>query len=108
MNPEQDYAKYSAETNARLKQVIVDDGIPGFDSYWTTHGRRIRESVGNDRALCDLLRRRLPPYTFGYSLQSCASLRRSRRASFSPLAFRNDPARQTPPDARSLARSCCS
>lgn len=65
MDLDEDYAKYSAETNAMLKEVIADDAIPGFESYWIVHGRRIRELVGNDRVLCDLLRRRLPPYAGG-------------------------------------------
>ena len=59
-------AQYDAQINALLKRIIADDAWPGdFGSSWIQHGRRIRVLVGNDRVLCDLLRRRLPPYTGG-------------------------------------------
>ena len=61
MDHDEHNARYNAQTNALLKKIIADDAWPGdFGSCWTEHGRRIRELVGNDTLLCDLLRRRLP------------------------------------------------
>ena len=64
MDIDEHNARYDAETTALLKTIIADDACR-FDSCWIEHGRRIRELIGNDRALCSLLRRRLPPYTGG-------------------------------------------
>ncbi len=33
-----------------------------FDTYWIEAGHRVREQIGNDRILCELLRRALPKY----------------------------------------------
>ena len=66
MDPDEDIARYDTQTNALLKKIIADDSWPGdFGSCWVQHGCRIRELIGNDRVLRDLLRRRLPPYTRG-------------------------------------------
>jgi hypothetical protein len=66
MNLDDHHVRYDAQITAFLKQVIADDASPeDFGSCWTQHGRRIRELVGGDRLLSDLLRLRLPPYAGG-------------------------------------------
>jgi hypothetical protein len=66
MDRDEHVAKWNAEADALVRKIIADDAWPGnFGSAWTQHGRRIREQVGNDRLLCALLRRRLPPYEGG-------------------------------------------
>jgi len=66
MDLDEHVAQYDAKTNAFLKRIIADDACPhDFATHWIVSGRRIRELVGNDRLLCNLLRRRLLPYTGG-------------------------------------------
>jgi hypothetical protein len=47
--------------DALLKKIADDD----LASRWIVSGRRIREQIGNDRLLCNLLRQGLPKYTGG-------------------------------------------
>ena len=52
---------YLCERVLAGESLVLND----FDTYWVEAGHRIREQIGNDSLLSQMLRRLLPPYQGG-------------------------------------------